>query len=120
MSMTPQEIANKLIGYRFRFSTELELHLAISEALAREGIDHVRECRLSLRDRLDFYLFGEIALEVKIKGRAAEILRQLERYAEADQVHGLVLVTTRRLHAAQMPFELNGKELACCLISGGL
>jgi hypothetical protein len=119
--MTPDEIATMLRGYKFRFVDEMELHDGIAMALRDHGIRHQREFRLTGHGRLDFFLTDEaIALEVKIKGRAANVLRQLERYAANAAISGLVLCTTRRLHAHQMPASINGKSLATALVGGGL
>jgi hypothetical protein len=116
----PYEVATLLQSYRFRlYSDEIELHEAIGEALQAENIAYQREYRLSKSDRLDFFLpLHGIALEVKIKGRAADVLRQLSRYAESETVKGLLLVTTRNLHAMQMPANISGKPLAVTMIGG--
>ena len=119
--LTPFNVAQMLSNYRIRFVDEIEFQDGIAMALRDHSIGHQREYRLTPHDRLDFFLTEEaIALEVKIKGRAAEVLRQLERYAAHADVSGLVLVTTRRLQAVQMPERINGKPLAVACIGGGL
>jgi hypothetical protein len=120
---TPASVAGLLCGFRIRFAGELDVQLAVAEILDRNRISYQREFRLSPRERLDFLLRfpgkdSSIAIEIKIKGRTAELLRQLERYAGHEFIAGLVLVTSRRLQAAQMPDSLNGKPLAVAMIGG--
>lgn len=67
----------------------------------------VREARLSAADIPDF-LAGSIAVEVKIGGSAAEILRQLERYAKHERVSALLLVTNVPM---RVPSLMNGKPV---------
>jgi hypothetical protein len=117
--MKPESVALLLASYKFRFADEIELHEAIAAALDEQMIKYSREFRLTPHERLDFFVSDDnIAIEVKIKGRSAEVLRQLTRYSEHSMIHGLVLVTTRRLQACQMPMELNGKPLAVASIGG--
>jgi hypothetical protein len=98
-----------------------------NEALAQDGIhlalrnalpDIRREVRLSSRDRVDL-MAGAVAVEVKVKSRQnrREILKQLERYAEHDEVKAIVLAT-----AAAWPgdiSELNGKPLVVASLTRG-
>jgi hypothetical protein len=55
-------------------------------------------------------------IEAKIKGSAGNLLRQLERYAKLDAVKGIVVVTTRASQALRIPYVLEGKPVAVCLI----
>lgn len=74
-------------------TTELAAQRGIREALERDGIDVAAEVPLNPRDRIDL-LAGRVGIEVKIRGGSRRgILRQLERYAEADQVGALVLAS---------------------------
>lgn len=151
--LTPFNIAQTILKFRFHFVDERDVQLAIEEILRRSCIRHQREFILTRADRLDFLVdarqaapaqcaacaglcsgktgAGEkcpcacnprnasgIAIEVKVKGQVAEVLRQLRRYANHERIQGLVLVTTRRLHAASMPAEMNGKPLAVAMIGG--
>ena len=117
----PQGIADTLAAYRFHFIDEIELHEQIAAVLGARAILFDREVRLDPHSRLDFYLPGsKIALEVKIKGSAASVLRQLIRYSEYQDVSSLVLVTTRWLHVYQMPKSINGKSLAVVYVGGSL
>lgn len=106
-------IAHALDNYRFSWSNEAELQDGIGEAFEAQRLTVSREHQLSEAGRVDFFLHtvGEprrgIAIEVKTKGSAADIIRQLHRYASHDDVLGVVLVSTSlRLRA---PAELAGK-----------
>lgn len=90
------------------------IHLALRQAIP----DVRREVRLSERDRVDL-MAGPVAVEVKIKSRQnrREILKQLERYAEHDEVEAIVLAT-----AAAWPgniSEVNGKPLVIASLTQG-
>lgn len=80
-------------------SSESACQQAIETLLAEHmpGVEILREHRLSSRDRPDFFAPAEgVAIEVKVGGRGQQrnaIVRQLDRYAEHDQVKALVLVT---------------------------
>lgn len=68
-----------------------------------------REHRLSAGDIPDFYVEG-IVIEVKMNSaRPADILRQLARYAEHDEVAAIVLVSNR---AVRFGPTVCGKPLA--------
>ncbi|SHE67275.1 hypothetical protein SAMN02745157_0682 [Kaistia soli DSM 19436] len=68
----------------------------------------IREARLSAADIPDF-LVGDVVVEVKIGGSAAEILRQLDRYAQHDRVGSLLLVTNVPM---RLPQAIRGKPAA--------
>jgi hypothetical protein len=95
---TPHALAGKIVriieGNRISVNCEAvaqdSIHLALRKAVA--GIR--REVRLSGRDRVDL-MAGAVAIEVKVKKRQsrAQILKQLERYAEHDEVQAVVLAT---------------------------
>ena len=88
-----------LRSHRFTHTSEDELQRGIAEAFDASGIEYEREVRISKTDRLDF-LCGGIAVEVKIKGSSAEVLRQLFRYAKDPRIERVILATTRSQHRA--------------------
>jgi hypothetical protein len=92
--ITMRWLTATLAGYRIDLSTEAAAHRDIAFALLRSGTDFQHEHVLSPRDRVDFFVDG-IAIEVKTQGARRNVLRQLERYAEHDQVTGLILVTAK-------------------------
>jgi hypothetical protein len=96
-------------GNRFRFVAEEELHLGLAAAFEVAGVPAEREVRLSTRDRIDF-LAGGVGVEVKVDGSAAQVERQLARYAQSPRLHSLVLVTNCVRHG-KVARELNGKPV---------
>lgn len=88
---------------------ESDLQNWLEDLFERSGVDAQREVRLSARNRVDF-MVGGIAIETKVDGSLSSILRQLDRYAECDQVEEVLLVTTLRKHLTT-PFELRGKHV---------
>ena len=117
------------------FEHEAQLQAIVAERLeavldaARE--DHAprlhlyRELVLTKRDRLDFLvgyspLWSAVpmgtAVEVKVGGSLSDLTRQLARYAEHNDVTGLLVVTTKDRHR-QLPASLSGKPIACLCLS---
>jgi hypothetical protein len=106
----------------FVATAEAALQAGIAAALEAAGMPAQREVRLTAhgragRDRIDFLVNGHIGVEVKVAGSAADVLRQLQRYAEDDQLSGLVLVTTRAAHAT-LPMMVGGKVLHTVIVRG--
>ena len=110
--MTAASLASYLGLWRYNVTTEDSIQVGIAEALRREGFVFEREYRLSAHDRLDFFVGGRVAIEVKRHGSVNELLRQLSRYAEHDTVHELLVVTARS-QLSSLPRELHGKPLEC-------
>ncbi len=98
-------VTASLFGVRFRYRDEAELHLALSERLTQASIPHRREV-LVPGGRIDF-LIGRVGMEVKIKGPAAQVQRQLETYAASGRFDHLILLTTRPVHRS-VPRILHG------------
>lgn len=87
---------------------EVMLQNRISEALPHL----TREKRFG-RDRIDFFdEDGAIGIEVKIKGGAIPLVRQLRRYLDHTEVTGLILVTTSKRLGSAVPTRLGGKPVA--------
>lgn len=115
-------ITGALSTARFQYANEIELHEGMVALLATVGIaitDADREVRLSPADRIDFLLPSGLGIEVKVKGQAGDVWRQLRRYAAHDRVRELLLVTTRSRHVVGPDF-LNGKPVTVLLLRGGL
>lgn len=96
-----------------RVTTEMELHDYLAPRLLRLGRVH-REYTFGPSERVDFLVDGpgwRLAVEVKVKGSAAAVERQLGRYARQEGVTGVVLVTTRQQHEV-MPDEMAGTPIA--------
>lgn len=90
---------------RLDLSTEKNAQGSLEKNLLSLGYDFQREYRLSESDIPDF-MIGSICIELKIKGSAKEIYRQLERYAMHDQVEIIILMTNRSMG---LPKTINGK-----------
>lgn len=97
---------------RIPLTDEIAAQAEIGRLLDAHGVKHVREYRLGLRERLDFWLpepdSGDGALiEVKMNAaRPADIIRQLGRYAVYDRVRALFLVSNRAMF---LPPDVGGK-----------
>jgi len=94
---------------RFRFSNEAALQAQITEALTRLGEPHKREHQLGTVGRIDF-LVGRVGVEVKVRGATSEIGWQLLRYAEHQDIDGILLVTAKARHT-ELPPRMNDKPL---------
>lgn len=112
--MTGPELARFLAGYRFRLGHEDLLQRDVRDVMERAGIPFEREFVFNPGDRVDFFVDGHIALELKIKMQQRRIFRQLERYAMDDRVDSLVLMT---LGAGGIPPAINGKP--CYVVNLG-
>lgn len=110
------QIVAALHGGRFRYRDEAQLQAGIGQALAAAGVVAAAEVRLAGRDRIDF-LAGAVGIEVKVAGRAPDVVRQLRRYAACPQVAALILVTNRARHRG-IPAEIGGKPVRVVCLSG--
>lgn len=124
--MTPKQFRHErdqlertLQRYRLRCCTEQELQDAVQTILTNAEVEFSREYVLSPTDRPDFYLHAtQIALELKISGSVETHLRQMKRYAEYEQVAGVILITTRQ---TTVPDKLSEKPTGViCLWRGRL
>ena len=91
-----------------RTLSEYDLHALVSSALSTAGLPCLHEVRLAPRRRIDFMCL-EVGIEIK-KGRptATPLLKQLDAYAQAQQVGALVLVAE---HPPRLPQTISGKPL---------
>ena len=99
-------VCQLLNKHRLDTHNEKVLQAQIEKIFKGENIPYEREVRLSERSIIDFIIDKEIGIEVKIKGSAKDIFRQLERYLEFDDVKALVLVTSK---AIRLPKSVKGK-----------
>jgi len=108
--MTGAELGLFLSRGRYRHAQdELKLQEEIAVRLGEHQIAFEREVRLSKTDRIDF-MVGAIGVEVKVKGAAHAVMRQLLRYTEDARIAELVLFTTHAQHA-YVATELGGKPI---------
>lgn len=109
MSEQHEQLVDILGAYRFNFVGERQLQDGIEAVLQQESIAARREVRLSGRDRIDF-LTGGVGIEVKTAGSSANLLRQLARYAEHDEIRSLIVVTNRSHLACVGQAEFDGDK----------
>ena len=99
-----------------RFATERDLQDGVAALLAAEGFTAEPQARLSPLDRPDFLVDG-VAVELKVKGGAAELERQVGRYLGHDEVMGVLVITNRARHRG-LPRQINGKPVWVMWIPG--
>lgn len=86
---------------------EYELQNEIAKLLEDHNVPFIKEYKLGPRNRVDFYING-IVLEIKkAKPNRERVIRQLMRYAEYEEVTGLILVIERSM---DIPDEINSKK----------
>lgn len=117
-AIAPAGLVALLERYRFDESTEDALQRGVAEVLGRESIPFTREVQITRRDRIDF-LVGAVGIECKTAGGLSPLVRQLHRYALADQVQSLIVLTARA-QLGRVPPSLNGKPIAVVATMGGL
>jgi len=99
-----------------RFATERDLQAGVAALLAAEGFTAEPQARLSPLDRPDFLVDG-VAVELKVKGGAPELERQVTRYLGHDQVLAVLVITNRSRHRG-LPGQINGKPVWVMWIPG--
>lgn len=116
MSITVDEVADVIRAHRYSYTNEDELQEGIAAALARKkGWAPEREVRLDARDRIDIVV-DRIGIEVKVAGRSSGVFEQLLRYAEHEEIAGLILVTNRWV---RLPDGISGKPLRAVSLAMG-
>lgn len=115
--MSVEEITRYLKLFRFRFGSELILQNEVERAFQSGEIAFQREYRLG-KDRVDFFAEG-VAIECKVSGGLPAVLEQCMRYADRDEVSGVVLVTSRQTHRSHLQ-ELRGKPFSVVWVAGNL
>lgn len=115
--MHSSQIVELLGSHRYAVLDETHLQAAIGEILTDAACAHTREARIGPRERVDFLTASRVAIEVKIAGAPADVLRQLTRYAASGEVASLVLATTKAAHVA-LPIAVGGKALHVVLMRG--
>ncbi len=113
------QIATQLRGWSFvSVSVESPLQYEVSHVLTAMGHEHRREYRLNSRSRIDFFLpEHRIGIEVKVAGKFGEVMRQIQRYNECEQIKGVILLTSRSRHTG-IPEMLADKPVRVVFIGG--
>ena len=87
---------------------EYDLHRLVMDALDAAAIPWAHEVKLAPLCRIDL-MCGSVGIEIKRgKIERARILTQLKRYAECEQVQGLILVTEKTV---PVPHTICGKPV---------
>jgi hypothetical protein len=94
MEFRVRRLSAFLVSFRYLFNSEVSLHEALSDVLARAGEPAEREKILDARNRADLFLAGGLLIEVKVDGSLSAALRQCERYSGLPQVEGVILAST--------------------------
>ncbi|NTX08920.1 hypothetical protein [Myxococcus sp. CA040A] len=107
-----------ILGHRFRCTGEAQLQAALEQVLTQACLSFRREVVLGDAGRIDF-MVGHLGVEVKVDGSISAVTRQLLDYAEREEVHGLLLITTRSHHDG-LPALMRGKPVRVAVLRGGL
>lgn len=106
--MRMNNIFSLLRSSKLDITNEKRLQNEIMQLFEKYGVPIIKEYRLE-NGIIDFFLpDSSTGVEVKIKGRPVDILRQLQKYAEDDKIKVLVLVTSKSF---AMPTNIIGKPL---------
>ena len=103
-------LVHVLRSYRFRYTTEKEMHAAVRRALSENAVPFTDECDLGDCGVVDFLVGDGVALELKMQGSPTDVARQLLGYSRSDRVRELVLLTGRH-RLGNLPRKLSGKPL---------
>jgi len=89
---------------RFSLEDEKVLQAEIEKELIEFNIPYEREVYLdgNIKNQIDFVLFGNIGMEVKIKGNKANVYRQCARYCACDQINQLILITSKSFYLPEL------------------
>ncbi|MDI1264983.1 MAG: hypothetical protein PS018_17170 [bacterium] len=109
-------LVDVLTSHRLPLSDEKALQAAMAEAFSALKIDFRREVQLGPRDIVDFIVWNDVAIEVKIKGQRRAIFRQVERYCGYDAVGSLVLATNVPIG---LPETINAKPISVAALGRG-
>lgn len=88
---------------------EYEIHNEIKKILNSSNIPFEYEYKLGPKNRIDFLVSGGVGIEVKKRRpNQSNVLNQLRRYSEFDEVQSLILVTGKSVF---VPEDINGKAI---------
>lgn len=76
---------------------EYDLQKIVADRFTRDGIFFVPEYVLGKNARIDFFVSGLEEVKKGIPNRT-NVLRQLGRYAEHEEIKYLILVSERKMH----------------------
>jgi hypothetical protein len=115
--MSGEALCSVISRNRYNYSDEIALQDGIEQVLRDDQIAFVREKAATKAERPDFIVDPGIALEVKIKGGTAALIRQIYRYAKLPEINEIVVVTSRS-RLASLPEEIAGKPIRVVTLAG--
>lgn len=101
---------------KLRISHEKLAQLDLEHACRENGIEYDREVVLEDGVSVPDFVIHCVAVELKVKGGVMAIFRQVERYAQNQSVHGIVLATASTM---RLPATVAGKPARRASISAG-
>jgi hypothetical protein len=120
--MTIAPIISKLLDANLRKGPEKALQEDVHRVLRGIFAVVLLEHSLCKRDRIDFFIpVMGLGIECKLArsgGSSAHVIRQLERYAEHDEVREIMLLTTSYYLRAAVPANVLGKPIHVVNIGG--
>lgn len=114
-----QDLLRFLSRQRLKTSDEKTAQADLADLLEDAGYEFEREKRLSDKDIPDFVVkLGAqlVVIELKIKAQRKSIYRQLERYAQHDDISALILYTATAMH---LPEKINEKPAFVASMGAG-
>lgn len=106
--MSPLDLVEHLKRARLRHTSEFVMQGDLYQLLDDLKIQYAEEARLSAKDIVDVLTADGVAIECKIKGQPMAIWRQIERYAQYEEVKSIILLTAK--HMGVKP-EIGGKPV---------
>lgn len=113
------EVRRAILREQYSYRTEAELQDQLQARLDGAGFECSREHTLSCGTRPDFLVrHGDqrIAIEVKIGGSRADLVRQVQGYALSGEVDSVLAVTTIALHQS-LPEKIGGKPVMVAFVA---
>lgn len=113
-----ERVVALLESYIHRGARETHIHDSIKQVLQMGAVRFEHECRLSEKDRPDFFVEGLVAIEVKMNAAKDDVVLQLGRYANLPQVRALIIATPKSTSLVGLPDEIFGTPLYQAALPG--
>lgn len=113
-----EHLVELIKSFRYTYTDEYGLQAQIYRMLDEAGYPVTREKFIRRIGRLDLAV-GPIAIEVKVYGAVASVIRQVGRYLSSPEIQGVVVVSTVARHGS-VPAVIKGKPVRTALLLGDL
>lgn len=110
--ISPFIIAEAIGKKKLLYNNEMELQELLAQRFTDAEIKFEREYRLTKKERVDF-LIDCTAVEIKMKAPAAQIMRQLMRYAIVPAIDSVIIIVPRPM---SLPPTFANKPIYCVAI----